>query len=315
MNGTASDRRPSGATALRRYGDTAQAANSFTGGPSLLADVAGEVFAAEVEAARRSGNLGYMARILAQVTLPHSRPNGSEYVRRNGHLTLSVQAPSHIGLPYGGLPRMILSWLTTEAVRTHERTLVLGPTLTRFMAEIGLVPTGGRWGTIPRFQEQIRRLFAARIFCSYDDHHKSLGTGMDVASYYQLWWDPKEPTRTPTWQSTVILGEQFFQEVIERPVPIDTTALRMLKRSPLALDLYFWMTHRFSYLDQPTTIPWTALHAQFGADYERTRDFRAKLSSSLKKVSVVYPEANFDVEASGIRLLPSRTHVGKLPTR
>jgi hypothetical protein len=89
------------------------------------------MFAAEIEAARRTGNLGYMARILAQVTLPHSRPEGSEYVRRNGRLTLSVLAPSHIGLPYAGLPRIILSWLTTEAVRTRERTLVLGPTLSQ----------------------------------------------------------------------------------------------------------------------------------------------------------------------------------------
>lgn len=315
MSGTVSDRRSCGATELRLYGDTAPATDSVTGGPSLLADVAGEVFAAEVEAARRTGNLGYMARILAQVTLPHSRPKGSEYVRRNGHLTLSVQAPSHIGLPYGGLPRIILSWLTTEAVRTHERTLVLGPTFTRFMAEIGLVPTGGRWGTIPRFQEQIRRLFAARIFCTYDDAHASLGAGMEVASRYQLWWDPKETTQASTWESTVVLGEQFFQEVIDRPVPIDTSALRVLKRSPLALDLYFWMTHRFSYLDRPTTIPWTALHAQFGADYNRARDFRGKISGSLKKVSSVYPEARFDVGPSGLRLLPSKTHVGKLPTR
>jgi hypothetical protein len=304
-----------GHTAIRRHGDTATIVEAGTGSPSLLADVATEVFAAEVEAARRTGNLGYMTRILAQVTLPHSRPATSEYVRRNGHLTLSVQAPSHIGLPYGGLSRVILSWLTTEAVRTCERTLVLGPTLTSFMAEIGLVPTGGRWGTIPRFQEQIRRLFAARIFCSYDDRRSSLGAGMDVTSRYQLWWDPKDPAQTSTWQSTVTLGEQFFQEVIERPVPIDTRALRMLKRSPLALDLYFWMTHRFSYLDRATTIPWTALHAQFGADYARTRDFRVKLSASLKKVNTVYPEANFDVKVTGLRLLPSKTHVGKLPTR
>jgi len=60
----------------------------------LLSDIAREVFADEVEAARRTGNLGYMARVLAQVTLPHSKPEGNEYVRRNGRLTLAVLSPS-----------------------------------------------------------------------------------------------------------------------------------------------------------------------------------------------------------------------------
>ncbi len=53
-------------------------------GPMSLAEIAQEVFAVEIEAARRTGNLGYMARMFAQVNLPHSRPAGSEYVRRNG---------------------------------------------------------------------------------------------------------------------------------------------------------------------------------------------------------------------------------------
>ena len=312
MTETLTPPRTHGATDVRRYGDTAC---TGTTEPALLGDIAGEMFAAEIEAARRTGNLGYMARILAQVTLPHSRPQGSEYVRRNGRLTLSVQAPSHIGLPYGGLPRIILSWLTTEAVRTRERTLVLGPTLSRFMAEIGLVPTGGRWGTIPRLQGQLRRLLSSRIFCTYDDAHSSLGAGMDVASRYRLWWDPKDPHQATLWQSTVTLGQEFFDEVIERPVPIDTQALRVLKRSPLALDLYVWMTYRYSYLNKPVNVPWSALHGQFGADYARLRKFRENFNDALKKVASVYPEARFEVVDSGFRLKPSPTHVGKLPSK
>lgn len=281
----------------------------------LLSDIAREVFADEIEAARRTGNLGYMARVLAQVTLPHSKPEGNEYVRRNGRLTLAVLSPSHVGLPYGGLPRVILAWLTTEAVRTRERTLVLGPTLSRFMGEIGLAPTGGRWGTIPRVQGQLRRLFASRIFCTLDGDHSSMGTSLDVASRYQLWWDPKDPNQATLWQSTVTLGEDFFNEIINHPVPIDTMALGMLKRSPLALDLYVWLTYRYSYLDKPVLIPWPSLQGQFGADYGRMRSFREKVLEALRKVSALYPEARFDVTPGGLRLLPSKTHIGKMPSR
>ena len=307
---TSTSPRRYGSTVMRHYGDTDGEAG---GGPARLGDIATEVFAAEIEAARRTGNLGYMARILAQVTLPHSRPEGNEYVRRNGRLTLSVLAPSHVGLPYGGLPRIILSWLTTEAVRTRERTLVLGPTLSRFMDDIGLVPTGGRWGTIPRLQNQLRRLFASHIYCTYDTKGSSLGAGMDVASRYQLWWDPKDPSQPTLWQSTVTVGQDFFDEIINRPVPIDIEALRALKRSPLALDLYVWLTHRYSYLNKPVVIPWTALHAQFGADYRLVRQFKVKVAGALHKLQTVYPEARFDVDRVGLRLRPSPTHVGRLP--
>jgi hypothetical protein len=34
------------------------------------------------------------------------------------------------------VPRLLLAWLITEAVRTRERDLVLGDTLSRFMAQL-----------------------------------------------------------------------------------------------------------------------------------------------------------------------------------
>jgi len=65
-----------------------------------------------------------MARVFAQVTLPHSRVAGPEYVRHNGLLTLSVLAPSAVGIPYGSIPRLLLAWVTTEAVRSKEQQYV-----------------------------------------------------------------------------------------------------------------------------------------------------------------------------------------------
>ena len=71
--------------------------------------------------------------------------------------------PAKIGLPYGSLPRLLLAWLTTEAVKTKTRELTLGDTLSDFMRQLDLVPTGGRWGSITRLKDQTRRLFASTI--------------------------------------------------------------------------------------------------------------------------------------------------------
>ena len=53
-------------------------------------------------------------------------------------------------------------------------------------------------------------------------------------------------------------------------------ARKAVKQSPMALDIYYWLTHRMSYLGRQTLIPWEALAMQFGAEYDRTRDFKRK---------------------------------------
>jgi Plasmid encoded RepA protein len=102
-----------------------------------------EALAIEVEAAKEAGAIGYMARVLTRATLPHKKVEGSQFKRSNGVFSLSVLAPEEVGLPYGTIPRLLLSWLTTEAVRTKTPELILGHTLSEFMTQLGLVPTGG----------------------------------------------------------------------------------------------------------------------------------------------------------------------------
>ena len=69
------------------------------------------------EDAYAAGEVGFLARALVQATLPHSDPKANEFVRRNGHFTLSILAPTDVGLPFGRYPRLVLAYLTTEAVR------------------------------------------------------------------------------------------------------------------------------------------------------------------------------------------------------
>jgi hypothetical protein len=90
-------------------------------------------------------------------------------------------------------------------------------------------------------------------------------------------------------------------------------ALRALRRSPLALDLYVWLTYRMSYLRQPTAVPWAALRLQFGADYGRMDHFQGHVRRALAKyVLPVYPQARIEEAPGGLRLLPSPTHVRQL---
>jgi len=274
-----------------------------------------EALAIEAEDAKDAGALGFMARALVQATMPHRRVAGCEFTRTNGAFTLSMLAPSVVGLPYGTVPRLLMAWITTEAVRTRERELLLGETLSGFMRELELVPTGGRWGTITRLREQMRRLFSSTVSCSYEGEGTAGETGFRLADRHVLWWDAKKPEQAALWQSSVTLTERFYEEVISSPVPIDMRALRALRRSPLALDVYVWLTYRMSYLRKPTTIPWKALEAQFGADYKRTRAFKEAFLKHLKTVNEVYREAKVEESRDGLVLRPSRPHTPKLHKR
>ena len=63
--------------------------------------------------------IGFMARLLALCSLPRSNPgNQKEYIRRNGPYTLGMVSGLGNKLPYGTLPRLLLAWVCTEAVRT-----------------------------------------------------------------------------------------------------------------------------------------------------------------------------------------------------
>lgn len=278
-----------------------------------------EALAIEAEEAKSAGTLAFMARVLVQATMPHSAQEANVFKRSNGALTVEIVASSR-GLPYGSYPRLLLTWLTTEAVRTRSPQLYLGDSLSDFMSKLDLLPTGGRWGTIPRLTDQAMRLFRSFV-TAYDTHvdtreHRiggERGKNIMVAEDWDVWWDPRESAQGALFQSWVKLTDTFYQQVTERPVPIDLRAIRALKKSPLALDLYTWSTYRMSYLNHRTEIPWEVLQLQFGADYASTpqgrRDFKKKLIGALKKVATVYPKLRADEGERGLVLLPSPTHV------
>jgi len=277
-----------------------------------------EALAIEAQEAKEAGALGYMARILVQATMPHKNTPGTEFKRSNGIFTLTILSPSEVGLPYGTYPRLLLAWLTSEAVKTKSPELVLGPTLSGFMNELGLIPAGGRWGTIGRLRDQMRRLFSSTVSCTAElNTEEDMGMGFRVVLKYHLWWDPKTPDQAALWLSTVTLSQDFFKEIVDRPIPIDMRALEALKRSPLALDIYCWLTYRMSYLNKKTEIPWPALKAQFGAGYPDTklgvRHFKSKFLYHLQKILVVYPAAKVSEGKYGLVLRPSAPHILQLP--
>jgi hypothetical protein len=275
-----------------------------------LERLAREALAIGRRQALEAGALGYMARLLVHATLPHKDPGPgvSAFERANGDFHLAVLAPPAVGLPWGKCPRLLLCWLATEAVRTRSRHIQLGPNLSAFMRDLGQIPTGGRWGTITRLRDQVRRLFSSTIRCSYTGPGRFEDAGFTIASRSSLWWAPAAPDQPDLYGSFVELSRELFDAIVDRPIPVDLRVLRAL-RSPLALDIYCWLTFRSSYLRRPVEIPWPALALQFGADYSEVRKFRYFFLRQARAVLRLYPEARLSEGANGLILRPAAPHV------
>ena len=272
-----------------------------------------------------SSELSFMAKHLVQVTLPHRDPGDvSLWTRTNGDLTLVIartgvdEEGKPIGYPYGTIPRLLLYWITSEAVRTKSRHLELGHSLADFMRQVGLSPETGRGkrGDARRLKDQMMRLFAASIsFQQKKRTQTGVGQrtlGMLVAPRRELWWDPRDVGQGNLWQSWIELGDDFYETLTSAPVPVDVRALRALNNSPLSLDLYGWATYKtyaVTMKGQPQFVSYREFMSQLGADYGTVKDFKKKLHACLKKVEAVYPQLKIEAVTAGIRIHPSKTAV------
>ena len=266
-----------------------------------------------VGASEADPDLGFMARMMALCSLPRTNPgNRLQYKRQNDPFTLYMVAGGGNKLPFGNFPRLLLAWVSTEAVRTQSRELVLGRSLSEFMRALGVYSSsGGRGGVQTRLRNQMNRLFGCTVSLIYEDENGRATVNSLIADRTELWWTPNRPDQAGLWESKIELSEKFFQEIIRHPVPIDINTLTAIKRSTLGLDLYLWLVYRTFALRAPLRLSWRHLYCQFGTDPAKAsnkftvRDFRKDCLRELEKIKLAWPELNYRTAKGVLVLLPS----------
>ena len=234
-----------------------------------------------------------------------------------------MQAGPEYKLPFGHLPRLLMAWISTEAVQTQSRVLILGDSLSDFMRELGIYSSDGKAYT--RLRNQMERLFNAHVRLIYEDKHGKQFVSSAIADRGEFWWDPKRPNERVLWDSKIELGEKFFNEIINHPVPLDMNTLTAMKRSPLGLDLYMWVAYRTFTLNRPMRLSWPRLYQQFGAHPAKASNnvtvqrFRKDCLRELKKIKLAWPELNYATAKGVLILHPSTPKItplnqGQLPS-
>jgi len=117
------------------------------------------------------------------------------------------------------------------------------------------------------------------------------------------------PQRTDPAARVVTLSEEFYDSITTSPIPVDRSivhALRGRNSSGLALDVYWWLTHRTWKVRSTQRIAWTQLENQFGNQYapENTHKWRQRFLEAVSKVVVLRPDINITWDDNVFVVLP-----------
>lgn len=264
------------------------------------------------------GRFGITHAGFAMTSLPHKRIEETLWRREGNRTTLLVESGRDrrgnvIGVPYGSFARLILLYLQTEAVRTGSPDVELGRSMKSWMGRMSLT-TGGR--TYQLVTEQARRISACRLtfFTERQNGGEARHNGafvQDAISFAGV-MDDDQPS---FWQDRVRLDDGFWRSLKEHPVPVREEAIRAISTRSLAIDVYIWLAYRLHSLAKPTSVSWSAVHAQFGAGFKLARQIKPTFLEALKLALAVYPEAHVEPDANGITLHPSAPAVPRQEAR
>ena len=265
----------------------------------------------------------FLHSALCAMSLPVRRPidETASIIRQDGQYTLAItprpvlqridgqQRMAILGVPYGSLPRLVLIHIMTEAVRTRSRQIVLGSSFTDWMRRMGFrtISYGPR-GSATLIRQQLDRLLACEWMIRWDNE-TSKGDQEFAVKEVKLTSDYAGTNgRQGAFSREILLTEGFFEHLREHAVPLDENAIRQLRDSATALDLYTWLAYRLPRMGKgrPAQLSWPQLAVHFGNDGNNMRKFRQTVRDAWQRhVSAVYPEARAEFDTASIRLYAS----------
>jgi len=163
-----------------------------------------------------------------------------------------------------------------------------------------------------------QRIFGATIFFGTDSQRERAAVvhqaRFNFMSEARIWYsrDPNQKLLPGDCQNVIVLSDEFYQEILNHPIPTDLEAAKALSSSPAALDLFMWLSYRCFTARGPERVP---LFGDFGlisqlgsADYVRPRKFREKLEGWLDLVRTMWPACPAAIDQDGARLFVDRAN-------
>lgn len=262
----------------------------------------------------------FLHSALCAMSLPTKRPKDetAPIVREDGKYALAINPRPvlqnidgksvlrSLGVPYGAYPRVALIYLLSQAVMKQSRDVYLGRNFTEWMRRLGYQTVSyGPRGTANLMREQVDRLLACEWQIRWDGAEAGDNAfavrDVKISNEYAGSLD-----KNGSFAREIRMSEAFFSHLIEHAVPLNEVAIRELKGTPTALDLYTYLAYRLPRIasDKGQIISWDQLAKHLGNDADSKR-FRQTVRETMQLVSAVYPNANVDLSGRRVVLHPS----------
>jgi len=253
-------------------------------------------------------DIWFVHTVLAQCFLPYRDPKSHHWEKTNGDYGIiltsgPIKDPKEkrmvdVGIPYGAKPRLFQSYICTQAIKQRSRSLLVEPSMSAMMTELGLRVTGGKEGTINRFKDQITRFASCHFTITGPGKHggEKYVKAPPIESF-EVWF-PKNPNQTTLWPSEIQLTQKYYDSLIDHAIPYDFRGLRLIQNKPRAQDIYLWMTQRLCRLNKPLLMKWQDLYEMFGGQATFYK-FKEKFPADLLAAKTAYPDANMEEHKDG----------------
>ena len=230
-------------------------------------------------------NLCYITKNFLATGLPmRSTDDQNEFRRCNNLVSTCMLAPSHIGLPYGMIPRYAIIAMITYIVRTKNQTMPIGSTNREHFEALGLrTNTSGR--ILKYKNQQLNALLNCAFFITRTDDSGDRKT----IRFFIAKEDSVD--RLENVQS-ITFSDEFYQYALSpnNAVPLDRCILAQFARSPLCFDMYITLAYRYHYMQRNKkyycSISYKVLQKQLGLKFERETDFRRQIQLALRRVKM-----------------------------
>ncbi len=316
--------------------------------------------------ARDAGTIAMSPTHFVQAMLPHKEvyqlgpdgepveiPDGhggtlkllaTEYTATNCDYTLSLRAgmtqgPTHLhprvsrGVPYGGLARLLLCHVVTEARTKKSPTINLGHTISAFCERIEVTPSGGANGRLGYVLDQLQRLATCVVTFEWETitpgRRDLKGEHLLVVDDYHFWSRGGTPTAEPIDGGSITLSDKFWSEIVSSCFPLDFRKALLFRGWPLAYDLYLWLTYRLAALQrtgrESLTVNYDQIHAQLGSHYRTDedgtltprgkKDFGYKVRRALRAIAATWPELSYEAPRGRITVYSTGPDVEYRPPK
>lgn len=261
-------------------------------------------------------DLTFMHSIMCQVGFPRSKVNGYEFERICGGAGLYIRAGKlwdgkqfvQQPLPYGPMPRLVMAYLNTQALRHQSPEIEVGNSASNFLKLLGKKSSGGRTGTYTTFRKQVKALSACSMTLGFSTTTTTITYDGKPIKQFEAWLSNNDK-QSSLWPGTICFSKEYYQTLIGHSVPLDLRAFNSLTASALAMDVYAMLADRLHRISgRPVVLHWRSLRTQFGQEYtgsEADKNFKKKFLPALRKVLAVYPKAQVSQVKGGILMMSS----------